>query len=74
MEVGEEYIYLSIHCHHQNDSYIKMDSDVSHFNLSLTVRDRVRRQCPETTPSEEKGEQNRNRTEALLLTSLMPYR
>ena len=54
MEVGEEYIYLSIHCHHQNDSYIKMDSDVSHFNLSLTVGDRVRRQCPETTPSEEK--------------------
>ena len=37
MEVGEEgeYIYLSLHCHHQNDFCIKMDSDESHFNVSL---------------------------------------
>ena len=35
MEVGEEgdYIYLSLHCHHQNDSCIKMGNDVSHFNV-----------------------------------------
>ena len=34
MEVGErEIIYLSLHCHHQNDSCIKMDSDESHFNV-----------------------------------------
>ena len=41
-EVGEgvwrwgkrEIIYLSLHCHHQNDSCIKMDSDESHFNVS----------------------------------------
>ena len=27
MEVGErEIIYLSLHCHHQNDLYIKMVS------------------------------------------------
>ena len=39
MEVGgEEIIYLSLHCHHQNDSCIKMGSDESHFNVSLTVR------------------------------------
>ena len=33
MEVGEEgeYIYLSLHCHHQNDSCIKMGSN---FNVS----------------------------------------
>ena len=24
-------IYLSLHCHHQNDSCIKMGSDESHF-------------------------------------------
>ena len=29
-----EIIYLSLHCHHQNDSYIKMGSDESHFNVS----------------------------------------
>ena len=40
------YIYLSLHCHHQNDSYIKMGSDESHFNVSLIVRDEVTRQFP----------------------------
>ena len=35
MELGErEIIYLSLHCHHQNDSCIKMGSDESHFNVS----------------------------------------
>ena len=42
--VKREIIYLSLHCHHQNDSSfkrgcIKMDSDESHFNVSLIVRD-----------------------------------
>ena len=32
-----ELIYLSPHCHHQNDSCIKMGSDESHFNVSLFV-------------------------------------
>ena len=75
MEVGErEIIYLSLHCHHQNDSCIKMGSDESHCNASLIVRDRVTRQCPQTTIFEEKGEPKRIRTEVLLLTSLTPYR
>ena len=29
-----EVIYLSLHCHHLNDSCIKMGSDESHFNVS----------------------------------------
>ena len=51
MEVGEEggYIYLSLHCHHQNDSCMKVGSDESHFNVSLIVRDKVTKQCPQTT-------------------------
>ena len=40
-------IYLLLHCHHQNDSC--MSSDESHFNVSLTVRDKVTRRCPQTT-------------------------
>ena len=32
-------IYLSLHCHHQNDSCIKMGSDESRFNVSLIGRD-----------------------------------
>ena len=47
-----------------------MGSDVSHFNVSLTVRDKVTRQRPQTTTSEEKGEPKRIRTEVPLLTSL----
>ena len=31
----EEIIYLSLHCHHQNDFCIKMGSDESHFNVSI---------------------------------------
>ena len=73
-----EIIYLSLHCHHQNDSCIKMDSDESHFNVSLIVKDKVTsqvtRQCPQTTTFEEKGEPKQIRTEVLLLTSLTPYR
>ena len=42
-EVGEkgDYVHLSLHCQNQNDSCIKMGSDPSHFNVSLTVRDKV---------------------------------
>ena len=69
-----EIIYLSQHCHHQNDSSIKMDSDESHLSVSLIVRDKASRQCPQTTTFEGKGEPKRIRTEVALLTSLMPYR
>ena len=37
----EEILYLTLHCHHQNDSSIKMGSDESHFNVSFIVRDKV---------------------------------
>ena len=30
-----DIIYLSLHCHHQNDFCIKMGSDESHFNVSV---------------------------------------
>ena len=71
---NKKIIYLSLQCHHQNDSCIKMYSDESHFNVSLIVRDKVTRQCPQTTIFEEKGEPKRIRTEVPLLTSLTPYR
>ena len=67
-----EITHLSLHCHHQNDSCIKMGSDESHFNVLLIVRDKVARQCPQTTTFEEKGERpKRIRTEVPLLTSLL---
>ena len=54
-----EIIYLSLHCHHQNDFCIKMGSDESHFGVSLTTRDKLTTQCLQTTTFEEKGEPKR---------------
>ena len=68
-----EMVYLSLHCHHQNDSCIKTGRDESQFNESLIVRDKVTRQCPQTSTFEEKGEPKRIRIEVPLLTSLTPY-
>ena len=45
----EGFICLSLHCHHHNDSCIKMGSDESHCNILLNVRFKVTRQCPQTT-------------------------
>ena len=75
MQGRREILYLSLHVHHQNDSCIKMGSNESHFNVSLIVRDKATRQCPQTTNLfEDKLELSRNRADAFLLTSLTPYR
>ena len=77
MEVGEEedYIYLSLHCHHQNDTCIKTGSDGSHFNVSVGS-DGQSHKTVSTNHNlfEEKGEPKRYRNEVLPLTSLTPYR
>ena len=62
---------ISLHCHHQNDSCIKMGSDERHFNVSVGSDG----QSPKTVSTnhnlfEEKGEPKRYRTEVLPLTSL----
>ena len=44
-----EIIFLSLHCHHQNDSCIKVGGDESNFNVSLIVKDKVTRRHPQTT-------------------------
>ena len=75
MEVGEEGEYIPIATlSSPRMTCIKMGSDESHFNVSLIVRDKVTRQCPQTAAFEEKGEPKRIRTEVLPLTSLTPYR
>ena len=69
-----DYIYLSLHCHHQEDFCIKMGSDESHFNVSVGS-DGQSHKTVSTNHNlfEEKGEPKRYRTEVLPLTSLMPY-
>ena len=56
MEVGKKEItYLSLHFYHQNDSCIKVGNDESHFNVLLIVRDKITRQCPQTTFEEKES-------------------
>ena len=66
MEVGgggggeTEIIYLPLHCHHQNDSCIKMGSDESHFNVSVGNDGQSSRTVSANhNLSEEKGEPKR---------------
>ena len=37
-------LYLTLHCHNQNDFCIKMSNEESHVNVSLTGRGKVTRQ------------------------------
>ena len=53
---------------------LKMGSDESLSNVSLIVKGKVTRQCPQTTSFEETRELKRIRTDVPLLTSLTPYR
>ena len=62
-ERGREIIYLSLHCHHRNNSCIKMGSDESHFNVSLYCGEGQSLKTVSTGHNlfEEKGEPKRNR-------------
>ena len=67
-ERGRSYrAYLSLHCLHQNDPCVMVGSDENDFNVSLLVRDKVTRQCLQTTTFLKRRE---SRTEALPLKSL----
>ena len=69
---GREIIYLSLHCHHQNDSCIKMDNDESHFNVSLIVRDKVKDSGHR--PQLLKRKENRSRFEPRPLSLLALFK
>ena len=61
-----EIIYLSPHCHHQNDSHLNVsvgNDGQSHRTVSTNHN-----------LFEEKGEPKRYRTEVLPIASLTPYR
>ena len=70
MGLGEkgkrEITFLSLHCHHQNDSCIKVGSDERHFNVSLTVRDKVTK----TVSTDQTSEEEVSRSGFLSLASL----
>ena len=68
-----EIIYLSLHCHHQNDFCTTRDE--SRFNVSVG-NDGQSHKTVFTNHNlfEEKGEPKCYRTKILPLTSLTPYR
>ena len=65
MEVGEDGDYIYTCRYTVITRMTPALSDESHFNVSLIVRDKVTRQCSQTTTSEEK-----RRAEVRLLISL----
>ena len=70
-----EIIYLSLHCYHQNDSYIEVGRNESRFNVLLIVRDKVKRQCPQpTTFSKRRERRSGFEPKPFFLTILTPYR
>ena len=68
-----EIIYLSLHCQHENDPCFKMGSDESHFNVSLIARDKVTRQCRQTS-RERRAEADSNRGPSAYQPNALPYR
>ena len=66
-----EIIYLSLHCHHQNDTCVKVGRDESQFNVSVG-NDGQSHKAVSTNHNlfEEKGELKRYQTNVLPLTSL----
>ena len=54
MEVVEEGVSTYRYTVTTRMTCIKMGSDESHFNVSLIVRDKVTRQCPQTTTFEDR--------------------
>ena len=74
--VKRESIYLSLHCHHQDDSCIKTGSDESHFNVSVGSHGQSHKTVStnHNLSGEKGGAEAGYRTEVLRLTSLTPYR
>ena len=60
MEVREREIkYLSLHCHTRMTPAMRWTADESCFNVSLTVSDKVTRQCIHHNYFQAKGKPNR---------------
>ena len=75
-------IYLSLHCHHQNDSCIKMGSDESHSNVSYLWGTKLQ-DTDHNFWTERRAEGDSNRGDSVRipfgspfcpLTTLTPYR
>ena len=65
----------TLHCHQETDFRTGMAAMRAVSNVSVTVRGKVPRRCPQTTSFEEKGEQKRGiepKSSAFHLTTALP--
>ena len=69
-----ETIYLSLHCHHQNDPCIKMGSDESHFNVSQLWGTKSQDSVHRPQPFKWKESRSRFEPRPLCLSAYPPYR
>ena len=71
---GRENLYLTLHCHHQNDSCMGNGAAVSQLNVSLIVGGTVTKTVSinHNFWRERRTEEESN--EVVLLTGLAPYR
>ena len=74
MEVGGEGNYIPVATLSPPESSALRWAAMRAIQCFIIVRDKVTRQCPQTTTFEEKGEAKRIRTEVPLLTGVTPYR
>ena len=65
-----EIIYLSLHCHHQNDSCVKVGSDESHLVFHNCEGQSHKTVSIDHKTFKEKGEPKRIRTEVPLLVHI----
>ena len=77
MEVGGgggDYIYLSLHFHHQNDFCIKMGSEESHFNVSVGSDGQSHRSVHKPQPfwRERRAEADSNRGPSAYQPTALP--
>ena len=68
---GQQFLYNpTLHCRHQKYSALRWAAVRATFNVSLTVRGKVVRQCSQTTTSEETGQPKRKSCTSVLASSI----
>ena len=65
-------MYLSLHCHHQNDFCIKMASDESHFNVSVGSDGQSHKTVSTDHNRERRAEADSNRSSSAYQPNALP--
>ena len=69
---GRGRLYVTLHCHHRNDSCMKMGSDESSFNVLLIARDKITKPRPQTTKWKRRAESDLNQGPSSYQRNVLP--